>query len=78
MNASTINATNRTGLIPNKWSSPYPAAPSTAIATMKPKNPTTFSHELNGTGIAKLGLLDAEKITQLTGDLRIVHHGQSA
>lgn len=36
------------------------------------KNATTLSHELKGTGGAKLGLLDAEKITQRTGDLRIL------
>jgi hypothetical protein len=31
-----------------------------------------LAHELNGTGAAKLGLLDAEKITLRTGDLRIL------
>ena len=36
------------------------------------KNPTTLAHELNGTGAAKLGLLDAEKITLRTHDLRIL------
>lgn len=36
------------------------------------RNHTTLCHELNGTGTAKLGLLDAEKITLLTGDMRIL------
>lgn len=36
------------------------------------KNATTLSHEVHGTGAAKLGLLDAEKITLRTGDLRIL------
>ena len=49
----------------------YPGgAPS--LAPRMAKSATTLAHELNGTGVAKLGLLDAEKITQLTGDLRIL------
>ncbi len=49
----------------------YPGgAPS--LAPRVGKNATTLAHELNGTGTAKLGLLDAEKITLRTGDLRIV------
>lgn len=36
------------------------------------KSGTTLSHEVNGTGTAKFGLLDAEKVTQRTGDLRIL------
>ncbi|OGB26207.1 MAG: hypothetical protein A3I66_00715 [Burkholderiales bacterium RIFCSPLOWO2_02_FULL_57_36] len=49
----------------------YPGgAPS--LAPRINKNPTTLAHELNGTGLAKLGLLDAEKITLRTGDLRIL------
>ena len=49
----------------------YPGgAPS--LAPRLGKNATTLAHELNGTGVAKLGLMDAEKITQLTRDLRIV------
>lgn len=49
----------------------YPGgAPS--LAPRMGKNATTLAHELNGTGAAKLGLLDAEKITQRTGDLRIL------
>ncbi len=49
----------------------YPGgAPS--LAPRVGKNATTLAHELNGTGTAKLGLLDAEKITLRTGDLRIL------
>ena len=36
------------------------------------KNPTTLNHEVKGTRDAKLGLLTAEKITQKSGDLRIL------
>jgi hypothetical protein len=36
------------------------------------KSPTTLSHEVTATGTAKLGLLDAAKITDLSGDLRIL------
>lgn len=35
-------------------------------------NATTLSHEVNGTGTAKLGLLTAEKLTDRTGDDRIL------
>jgi hypothetical protein len=49
----------------------YPGgAPS--LAPRIGKSSSTLAHELNGTGIAKLGLMDAEKITQLAGDLRIL------
>lgn len=49
----------------------YPGgAPS--LAPRLGKNATTLAHELNGTGVAKLGLMDAEKITHLAGDLRIL------
>ena len=49
----------------------YPGgAPS--LAPRIGKNATTLAHELNGTGAAKLGLLDAEKITLRTGDMRIL------
>lgn len=49
----------------------YPGgAPS--LAPRIGKNPTTLAHEVHGTGAAKLGLLDAEKITQRSGDLRIL------
>lgn len=37
------------------------------------KNSTTFSHELNETGGAKLGLRTALKMTLRTKDLRILH-----
>jgi hypothetical protein len=43
-----------------------------ALAPRMDKNETTLAHELHGTGIAKLGLADGQKITQLTGDLRIL------
>ena len=49
----------------------YPGgAPS--LAPRIGKNATTLAHELHGTGAAKLGLLDAEKITLRTGDMRIL------
>lgn len=49
----------------------YPGgAPS--LAPRIGKNATTLAHEVHGTGAAKLGLLDAEKITLRTGDLRIL------
>ena len=49
----------------------YPGgAPS--LAPRIGKNATTLAHELNGTGTAKLGLMDAEKITHLANDLRIL------
>jgi hypothetical protein len=43
-----------------------------SLAPRVDKNPTTLSHEVSGTGTAKLALLTAEKITQRTGDLRIL------
>lgn len=43
-----------------------------SLAPRVDKNPTTLSHEVSGTGTAKLSLLTAEKITQRTGDLRIL------
>lgn len=49
----------------------YPGgAPS--LAPRIGKNATTLAHEVHGTGAAKLGLLDAEKITIRTGDMRIL------
>lgn len=49
----------------------YPGgAPS--LAPRVGMNATTLAHEVNGTGSAKLGLLAAEKITQRSGDLRIL------
>ena len=49
----------------------YPGgAPS--LAPRIGKNATTLAHEVHGTGAAKLGLLDAEKITLRTADLRIL------
>jgi len=43
-----------------------------ALAVAVGKNPTTFSHEVHGTGAAKLGVLTAVKMTKRTGDLRIL------
>lgn len=43
-----------------------------SLAPRLGKSHTTLAHELNGTGTAKLGLMDAEKITLLLGDLRIL------
>lgn len=37
------------------------------------RNPTTFSHELNETGSAKLGLRTAVKMTKRAKDLRILN-----
>lgn len=42
------------------------------LARRMDRNPTTLSHELRRTGSAKLGLLDAVKMTALSGDLRIL------
>ena len=43
-----------------------------SLAPRVDKNATTLSHEVSGTGTAKLALVTAEKITQRTGDLRIL------
>lgn len=43
-----------------------------SLAPRLGKSSTTLAHELTGTGTAKLGLMDAEKITCLTGDMRIL------
>lgn len=43
-----------------------------ALAIAIGKNSTTFSHEVKGTGGAKLGLHDAVKATKRSGDLRIL------
>lgn len=50
----------------------YPGG-ATSLAPRLGKGASTLSHETTATGTAKLGLLDAVKITQLTGDLRILH-----
>lgn len=44
-----------------------------ALALRIDKNHNTFSHELKETGDAKLGLLTAVKISDRTGDLRILN-----
>lgn len=49
----------------------YPGG-SNSLAPRMGKSATTLSHEVTSTGTAKLGLLDAAKITHLTGDLRIL------
>ena len=49
----------------------YPGG-SASLAPRMGKGVSSLSHEVTGTGTAKLGLVDAEKITQLTGDLRIL------
>lgn len=49
----------------------YPGG-AASLAPRLGKSSTALSHEVNGTGTAKLGLLDAEKITHRTGDMRIL------
>ncbi|WP_157979213.1 phage regulatory CII family protein [Rhodoferax ferrireducens] len=49
----------------------YPGGAS-SLAPRLGKSSTYLSSEVAGTGTAKLGLLDAETITYLTGDLRIL------
>lgn len=44
-----------------------------ALALRIDKNPTTFSHELHGTGAAKLGLVDAVKASKRSDDARILN-----
>jgi hypothetical protein len=43
-----------------------------ALAVAIDKNPVTFSHEVKGTGGAKLGLATAVKMTKRTSDARIL------
>ncbi len=50
----------------------YPGG-SIALAPRIDKSSTTLSHELTQTGSSKLGLMTALKITQLTGDMRILN-----
>lgn len=50
----------------------YPGgAPS--LAPRLGKSPHTLNHEVTGSGSAKLGLADAAKICNLTGDYRVLH-----
>lgn len=49
----------------------YPGG-SVSLAPRLNKASTTLSHEVTATGTAKLGLLDAVKITAFSGDLRIL------
>jgi hypothetical protein len=44
-----------------------------ALAPRIGKNPATLSHELTASGTAKFALVDAVKLTMLTGDLRILN-----
>lgn len=51
----------------------YPGG-ATSLAPRLHKNPATLSHEATGAGSAKLGLVDALKITHMAGnDLRILN-----
>lgn len=50
----------------------YPGG-GTALAHRIDRNPTTLLQDLRGTGGAKLGLATAVKMTQRSGDLRILH-----
>jgi hypothetical protein len=50
----------------------YRPGGASGLARQIDKNPVTFSHEVNGTGGAKLGLATAVKMTKRTGDLRVL------
>lgn len=50
----------------------YPGGPA-SLAPRLGKSPATLCHEVAGSDRAKLGLVDAAKITQLTGDLRVLY-----
>lgn len=43
-----------------------------SLAPRLGKSDTTLYHEVKGIGAAKFGLLDAAKVTEMTGDLRIL------
>lgn len=45
----------------------------TSLAPRLKKSPTTLSHEVSGTGTAKLGLEDALKLTLLSGNRAILN-----
>lgn len=49
----------------------YPGG-AASLAPRMNKSSSSLSHEVTASGTAKLGLQDALKITQLTGDLRIL------
>lgn len=49
----------------------YPGGPDSLAPRMN-KSATTLCHEVTATGTAKLGVLTAETVTQLSGDLRIL------
>lgn len=44
-----------------------------ALSVRLGRNPATLSHEISGHGSAKLGLVEAVKITLMTGDIRILN-----
>ncbi len=50
----------------------YPGG-AVSLAPRMGKSGTTLSHECKATGTAKLGLVDAVKLSHLTGDLRILN-----
>lgn len=50
----------------------YPGGSAT-VAVRIGKSQHTLNHELTHNGSAKLGLMDALKITLITGDMRILH-----
>lgn len=50
----------------------YPGGPA-SLAPRLGKSAATLCHEVAGSDRAKLGLMDAAKITQLTGDLRVLY-----
>lgn len=43
-----------------------------SLAPRMNKSPVTLAHEVSGQGAAKFSLLDAEKVTHMTGDLLIL------
>lgn len=49
----------------------YPGG-AAALAVRMKKSYTTLCHEVTATGSAKLGLLDAKKISDFSGDMRIL------
>lgn len=50
----------------------YRPGGASALAVAIGKNSTTFMHECNGTGGAKLGLLTAVKMTKASRDMRVL------
>lgn len=59
----------------------YPGGSDSLAPRLTNKSPTTLSHEVKGTGTAKLGLQTAVEVTDFSGDLEILqawatHAGQ--